>query len=113
MAPAKSLNFATHIKVKRWLKDKVWKHTGTVIKVVDDLRYLGAHVTTTYDVYSGTLEARIDKAIQQLRRLRFCPVWGRSKGKSYSGEDLCRSTLRSRGREADTPESGQSELGRG
>ena len=42
------------------MKSKVWKHIGTTIKVVDDLRYLGAHVTATYDVYSGTLDARIE-----------------------------------------------------
>ena len=42
--------------------------------MVDDLRYLGAHITTTYDCRSGTLDDRISKAITLLQRLRFCPA---------------------------------------
>ena len=74
VAPTKSLNFATHRSVKAWLGKKVWAGIGTTVKVVDDLRYLGAHITTTYDCMSGTLEDRISKAITLLQRLRYCPA---------------------------------------
>ena len=47
VAPTKSLNFATHRGVKAWLSEKIWKGIDTTVKVVDDLRYLGAHITTT------------------------------------------------------------------
>ena len=79
VAPTKSFNFATHQGVKRWLAEKTWAGTNSTIKVVDDLRYLGAHITTTYDCISGTLNDRIDKAISQLQRLRFCSASTDSK----------------------------------
>ena len=74
VAPTKSLNFATRRGVKTWLSKKIWKGIDTTVKVVDDLRYLGAHITTTYDCMSGALDDRIDKAITQLQRLRYCPA---------------------------------------
>ena len=74
VAPNKSFNFATHRKVKAWLADRIWPALNQTIQAVDELRYLGAHVTTTYDSVSGTIEARIDKAITQLKRLRQCPA---------------------------------------
>ena len=62
IAPSKSFNFATHRKVKQWLGEKTWENICSKVDVVDDLRYLGAQVTTTYDVISGTLETRLDKS---------------------------------------------------
>ena len=53
---------------------ETWAGISTTIKVVDDLRYLGAHITTTYDCMSGALEDRISKAITLLQRLRYCPA---------------------------------------
>ena len=74
VAPTRSFNFATHQGVERWLGRKTWIGANPTIRVVDDLRYLGAHITTTYDCISGTLNDRIDKAVSQLQRLRFCPA---------------------------------------
>jgi len=84
VAPSKSFNFATHRGVKRWLSQKTWKGIDANIQMVDDLRYLGAHITTTYDCISGTLDDRINKAITQLQRLRFCPASTETKIKAIA-----------------------------
>ena len=39
-----------------------------------DFRYLGAHLTTRQTITSSTLEARWDKAMQQPKRLPYCPA---------------------------------------
>ena len=41
------------------------------IEVVDDFRYLGAHLSTKGNCVSSTLEKRWTKACQQLKKLRF------------------------------------------
>ena len=74
VAPSKRFNFTTHRKVKTWLGNYVWPALNKKIHVADELRYLGAQVTATFDSLSGTLEARIDKALVQLKRLRRCPA---------------------------------------
>ena len=61
VASSKSFKFATHRKVKQWLGEKTRENVCSKVDVVDDPRYLGAQVTTTYDVISGTLETRWGK----------------------------------------------------
>ena len=46
VAPAKSFNFTNRQKAKVWLERTRWEHIKTKIEVVEDFRYLGAHLTT-------------------------------------------------------------------
>ena len=90
VAPNKSFNFASHHKVKTWLGEYRWLHVDGFIEVVNDLRYLGAHLTTKANTSSATLEDRIDKALIQLKKLRYCPAGTQAKirvinGKIYAG----------------------------
>ena len=64
------LHICTHIRI--------YAH----IEVVKDFRYLGAHLTTGSKVTSPTIDTRWDKAIQQLRRLRYCPATVEAKAKA-------------------------------
>ena len=41
VAPAKSYNFASTAKAKKCLEETTWKHIGTKIEVIKDIRYLG------------------------------------------------------------------------
>ena len=72
--PAKSYNFASSKKAAVWLKQTTWDHIGAKIKVVTDLRYLGAHLTTRHAPTSPTMDARFEKAITQLKKLRYVPA---------------------------------------
>ena len=90
LAPSKSYNFASHPQVKKWIGETRWQNIEGAIEVVSDLRYLGAHVTTKANANSTTLDDRIDKALMQLRKLRFCPAGTQAKirvinGKVYAG----------------------------
>ena len=58
VAPAKSYNFASSKKAATWLSKTTWDHIGAKIKVVTDLRYLGAHLTTRHTPTSATLDAK-------------------------------------------------------
>ena len=79
VAPNKSYNFASHPQVKKWIGETKWQNIEGTIEVVNDLRYLGAHATTKATANSTTLDDRIDKAIMQLRKLRFCPAGTKAK----------------------------------
>ena len=72
VAPTKSYNFASHPKARKWLKDTLWENINGTIEVVTDFRYLGAHLTTRAATNSSTMDERWEKAILQLKRLRFC-----------------------------------------
>ena len=65
VAPTKSYNFASSKKAAEWLKKTTWDHIGAKIKMVNDLRYLGSHLTTRLKPTSSTLGARFEKAIVQ------------------------------------------------
>ena len=90
VAPNKSYNFASHSQVKKWIGETRWQNIEGTIEVVSDLRYLGAHLTTKANVNSATLDDRIDKAMMQLKKLRYCPAGTQAKirvinGKVYAG----------------------------
>lgn len=55
----------------KWLAETWWTHINANIDVTKDFRYLGAHLTTAMNCTSSTLRARWQKAIAQLRRLKF------------------------------------------
>ena len=44
--PSKSLNFTSSKAAKAWLADTTWIEINANIKTVDDLRYLGGHLST-------------------------------------------------------------------
>ena len=46
VAPTKSLNFTSSKAAKLWLTDTTWIAINAKIKVVNDLRYLGGHIST-------------------------------------------------------------------
>jgi len=74
VAPNKSYNFASGRKAVAWLRETTWEFIDATIEVVTDLRYLGAHLTTRQEPTSATLEARWEKGLSQLKKLRFCPA---------------------------------------
>ena len=49
------------------------------MQVVTDFRYLGAHLTTRQSPTSKTINDRLEKALAQLKRLRFCPATAEAK----------------------------------
>ena len=79
VAPSKSYNFASDSKAAKWLQATTWDHIEAKIDVVTDFRYLGAHLTTRQSPTSSTMEARWDKALNQLKRLRYVPATAEAK----------------------------------
>ena len=61
VAPDKSYNFASCLKARNWLKETMWKHIDSSIHVINDFRYLGAHLTTRQATYSSTQDKRWEK----------------------------------------------------
>ena len=74
VAPTKSLNFASYKAAKQWLAETRWIEINAKIRTVDDLRYLGGHLSTKGNLKNPTLSCRLDKAIDQLRKLRYLPA---------------------------------------
>jgi hypothetical protein len=58
IAEGKSLNFASTITARKWLSATAWDLAGGAIKVVEHLRYLGGHLTTTTKRHHSTLTQR-------------------------------------------------------
>ena len=56
VAPDKSYNFASCKKARSWLKNTLWKHIDSGIEVIQDFRYLGAHLTSAKATCSSTLD---------------------------------------------------------
>ena len=61
VAPDKSYNFASTNKVRQWLRDTHWELINSSIEVINDFRYLGAHLTTRENTSSSTLDKRWGK----------------------------------------------------
>ena len=81
VAPDKSYNFASCKKARGWLRTTLWKRIDSGIEVIQDFRYLGARLTSAKATCSSTLDKRWGKAIQQLRKLRYCPATAEAKAK--------------------------------
>ncbi len=58
IAEGKSLNVVSTITARRWLSATAWDLAGGAIKVVEHLRYLGGHLTTTTKRHHSTLTQR-------------------------------------------------------
>ena len=74
VAPDKSYNFSSHAASRKWLEETWWEGIQAHIEVVRDFRYLGAHLTTAANCKSSTMDKRWDKAIQDLKKLRYIPA---------------------------------------
>ena len=86
VAPTKSYNFSSHPKARTWLKDTLWEHFKDTIQVVTDFRYLGAHRTTRAAANSSAMDERGEKAIRQLKRLRYCPADADAKARAIQAK---------------------------
>ena len=84
VAPDKSYNFASTPVVAKWLKEIWWHEIETTIEAVKDFRDLGAHLSTRASTRSPTLNKRRDNALQQLRRLKYCPATVEAKAKAIA-----------------------------
>ena len=79
VAPGKSYNFASTIAGKKWLEQTWWEGIQAKIQVVQDFRYLGAHLTVGSHCNSATQDERWQKACSQLKKLRFVPATTEAK----------------------------------
>ena len=70
IAPTKSYSFATTQKARDWLQRTRWKTIETVLLVVQDFRYLGAHMNTTGRKANSTGDARWSRGLAQLGKLK-------------------------------------------
>ena len=82
IAPDKSYNFASTKVATKLLNDTLWPEINDNIEVVEDFRYLGAHLISGQTLRSKTLHSRWDKAVQQLRRLKYTPATIEAKAKT-------------------------------
>ena len=57
VAPTKSLNFTSSKTAKAWLADATWIEMDANIRTVDDLRYLGGHLSTKGNLQNPTIGA--------------------------------------------------------
>ena len=74
VAPTKSLNFTSSKTAKTWLEDTTWIAINSKIKVVNDLRYLGGHLSMKGEMSNPTINSRLTRAVEQLRKLRYLPA---------------------------------------
>ncbi len=58
IAEGKSLNVASTKAARKWITATLWEKAGGAISVVEHLRYLGGHLTTTAKRHHGTLIQR-------------------------------------------------------
>jgi len=82
IAPSKSFNFASNDTSAKWLQLTRWPIIDEGIKVVNNFRYLGAHLNARASLRSPTLTKRIDKALLQLRRLQYVPATAEAKARA-------------------------------
>jgi hypothetical protein len=86
IAPNTSFNFSNTTKARRWLHETWWPHIDSHIDVVNDFRYLGAHLSAGSGRTSRTLKQRWAQAIIQLRRLKHCPSDAISKTRAITAK---------------------------
>ena len=74
IAPDKNFNFSSTAEGRVWLKNTFWKKLGTAIEVVDNFRYLGAHVNVSGKNTAETLRQRFKKGVSMLMKIARLPV---------------------------------------
>ena len=58
VGPDKSYNFASNKDARRWIAETRWPIINSTIRVVEDFRYVGAHINATNAKRSQTLDDR-------------------------------------------------------
>ncbi len=79
LAPEKSTTFSTNRVTRKKLRTHIWSKTGTKIKVIQNARDLGSHLSTTSVMSGSTLTDRINSAIETVNRIRFTPFSYKTK----------------------------------
>ena len=74
VAPDNNYNFSSAINGRIWIKHTYWKTIKSGIQVVDNFRYLGAHVAIGGKSTAATLKKRIREGIATLRKIAKLPV---------------------------------------
>ena len=69
VAPDKSFNFASNKEARKWLAETKWPTINAVIKVVEDFRYVGAHINTSNSKKTQTIDDRFMAGVKDLHRL--------------------------------------------
>ena len=82
VAPDKSYNFASTVEGKKWLQQTWWEGIQAKIDVVQDFRYLGAHLSAGNSISSATMDKRWEKAQSQLKKLKHAPASNDAKVKA-------------------------------
>lgn len=74
IAPDKSFMFASTEKARIWLRNTYWKVVNGAITVIDNFRYIGAHVAVGGRSTACTLRSRFKHAIAMLKKISRLPV---------------------------------------
>ena len=82
LAEGKSQIFASNEEHRDWFKKSTWQGTGGNIEVVNDMRYLGAHLNVSGKRKATTCTARIKGGIIQLGKLKKLPIEKKLKAKT-------------------------------
>ena len=82
LAPSKRCNPGRSHKASKLLNHTWWEHIKASTEVVKDCRYLGAHLASKNAAASPTINKRWDKAMQQLRKLKYRPATVEAKAKA-------------------------------
>ena len=72
-------NFASSVKDRKYLGDKVWGSVEESIPVVRQFKYLGAHISTTQGMNRSVMDSRFALAAGMARRLSRLPLSTRAK----------------------------------
>jgi len=71
---------------RTWLHDTWWPHIASHIEVIEDFRYLGAHLSAGTGRTSRTLRQRWEKALIQLRKLKYVPAVSMAKVRAITAK---------------------------
>ena len=74
IAPDKNLNFCSTSEGRKWLKQTLWEKIDAAIEVVDNFRYLGAHMNISCRNTAETLRKRIRNGTAMLAKVARLPV---------------------------------------
>ena len=102
VAPDKSYNFASTKVAMEWLRNTWWAGIRSNIEVVNDFRYLGAHLNAKDTCASKTLVNRLTKAGEQLKKAVICTSGRGHEDQNHSHEGVCSSPIRHRSCTGDT-----------
>lgn len=74
VAASKSFNYASCHEAKEWLSNTLWPEIAAGVEVVDDYRYLGAHISSKGRGQNATWINRVGKAVSTAAKIQRLPV---------------------------------------